>query len=224
MATPAPAAPAGAPVTARERGRRGAEKPVSAEVSITAADEGVLSLIGYQTPDPVPTFDAPWGIGVSSATQLEYLRDIPGPNLERPATGGDAAGTLRSRFVGTAVWKPGAVTNAAGVATVLAAIGFLLIRLVPDVRGKAIFDDEVVAGLTASHSFGELLDIVTFDRGGAPLHFALGHVALLADPSPEALRWLSIVFALATIDVRNSSAIACAQLRSTGETSQRRLT
>jgi 4-amino-4-deoxy-L-arabinose transferase-like glycosyltransferase len=57
----------------------------------------------------------------------------------------------------------------------------------------------VVAGLTATHSFGELLDIVTFDRGGAPLHFLLGHVALLADPSPDALRWLSVVFAVATV-------------------------
>jgi len=106
----------------------------------------------------------------------------------------------RARALGRVLDRPEAAL-AAGVATVLAAIGFLLIRLVPDVRGKAIFDDEVVAGLTASHSFGELLDIVTFDRGGAPLHFVLGHVALLADPSPEALRWLSIVFALATIPV-----------------------
>ncbi|HSK01834.1 MAG TPA: MG2 domain-containing protein [Kofleriaceae bacterium] len=108
----------GAPVTATVKVTDGRGQPVSAEVSITAADEGVLSLIGYQTPDPVPTFYAPWGIGVASATQLEYLRDIPGPNLERPATGGDAAGTLRSRFAATAVWRPGAVTNAAGVATV----------------------------------------------------------------------------------------------------------
>ncbi len=108
----------GAPVTATIKVTDSSGKPVSAEVSITAADEGVLSLINYQTPDPVPTFYAPWGLGVTSATQIEYLRDIPGPNLERPATGGDAAGTLRSRFAATAVWKPGAVTNAAGVATV----------------------------------------------------------------------------------------------------------
>jgi len=92
--------------------------PASAEVSITAADEGVLSLIGYQTPDPIPTFYAPWGIGVRTATQLEYIRDIPGPNVERPASGGDAPGTLRSRFAATAVWAPGAVTNADGIATV----------------------------------------------------------------------------------------------------------
>jgi hypothetical protein len=38
-----------------------------------------------------------------------------------------------------------------------------------------------------------------WDRGGAPLHFVLVHVALAFDSSPEALRWLSVVFALATI-------------------------
>lgn len=38
-----------------------------------------------------------------------------------------------------------------------------------------------------------------WDRGGAPLHFLLVHVAFLFDSSPEALRWLSIVFALATV-------------------------
>lgn len=108
----------GAQVTATIKVTDAAGKPVSAEVSIAAADEGVLSLVGYQTPDPVPTFYAPWGIAVSTATQLEFIRDIPGPNIERPATGGDAAGTLRSRFVSTAVWAPAAVTNGAGVATV----------------------------------------------------------------------------------------------------------
>ena len=108
----------GAPVTAKVKVTDAQGNPVSAEVSITAADEGVLSLIGYQTPDPIPTFYAPWGIGVTSATQLEFIRDIPGPNVERPATGGDAAGSVRSRFAATAVWKPGAVTDASGVATV----------------------------------------------------------------------------------------------------------
>lgn len=93
-------------------------KPVSAEVSITAADEGVLSLIGYETPDPIPTFYAAWGLGVTTATQLEYIRDIPGANQERPALGGDAVGTMRSRFVSTAVWTPGAITDANGLATV----------------------------------------------------------------------------------------------------------
>jgi alpha-2-macroglobulin len=108
----------GEQVTATVKVVNGQGKPVAAEVSITAADEGVLSLIAYKTPDPVPTFYAAWGLGVTSATQLEYIRDIPAPNIERPATGGDSVGTVRSRFVASAVWVPGAVTDANGIATV----------------------------------------------------------------------------------------------------------
>lgn len=108
----------GGKVTATVKVTDKAGNPVSAEVSLTAADEGVLSLIGYKTPDPLAAFYAPWGLGVTSATQLEFLRDIPGPNLERPASGGDAPGTMRSRFVSTAVWTPSAVTDARGQATV----------------------------------------------------------------------------------------------------------
>jgi len=37
------------------------------------------------------------------------------------------------------------------------------------------------------------------DRGGAPLHFLLAHLALAVDGSPQSLRVLSIVFALATL-------------------------
>lgn len=118
IATDKPGYRPGETVTATVKVSDAAGKPVPAEVSITASDEGVLSLIGYQTPDPIPAFYAPWGLGVSTATQLEYLRDIPGPNQERPALGGDAVGTLRSRFVSTAVWTPGVVTDATGTATI----------------------------------------------------------------------------------------------------------
>lgn len=94
--------------------------PVSAEVAITAADEGVLSLIDYETPNPTPTFYSPWGLAVETSTQYQYLKDIAAPNLERPATGGDAGGpgSLRARFLASAVWKPGVVTDSAGKATV----------------------------------------------------------------------------------------------------------
>ena len=80
-----------------------------------------------------------------------------------------------------------------------AATAVLLWRLVPDVRGKPLFEDEAVAGLIGSRPLGELLVTVLWDRGGAPLHFVLAHVALAFDSSPEALRWLSVVFAAATI-------------------------
>lgn len=110
----------GSPVSATIKVTDASGNPVAAEVALTAADEGVLSLIGYKTPNPVPTFYSPWGIAVRTATQFAYIKDIPGPNTERPATGGDAGGpgSVRSRFMATAVWKPGVVTNAQGLATV----------------------------------------------------------------------------------------------------------
>ncbi len=95
------------------------------------------------------------------------------------------------------------LSRARGVAwaATAAAAGFLLARLVPDVRGKPVFSDEVLAGLTSVHPLGELLEIVLSDRGGAPLHFVLAHLALALDPSVDALRWLSLVFAVATVPV-----------------------
>jgi hypothetical protein len=44
-----------------------------------------------------------------------------------------------------------------------------------------------------------VLHTVVADRGGAPLHFVLAHATFALDASPQALRWLSFVFALATI-------------------------
>jgi Dolichyl-phosphate-mannose-protein mannosyltransferase len=77
--------------------------------------------------------------------------------------------------------------------------GFLLYRLWPDVSGKSLYEDEAIAGLISTRPMPEILDTVLVDRGGAPLHFVLGHVAFWVDTSPEALRWLSVVFALGTV-------------------------
>ena len=52
------------PVTAELKVTDGAGKPVQAEVALSAADEGVLTLIGFKTPDPLATFYAAWGLGV----------------------------------------------------------------------------------------------------------------------------------------------------------------
>src|SRR3712207_1682386 len=90
------------------------------------------------------------------------------------------------------------------VAACLAVVGSLVVllaRLVPDISQKPLFADEVLAGLTAVHPFPDLFEIVLSDRGGAPLHFVLAHAALGVDGSPEALRWLSVVFALAAVPV-----------------------
>jgi Dolichyl-phosphate-mannose-protein mannosyltransferase len=45
----------------------------------------------------------------------------------------------------------------------------------------------------------EVLDTVVLDRGGAPAHFVLAHIAFGLDTSYEALRWLSVLFAVASV-------------------------
>jgi mannosyltransferase len=80
-----------------------------------------------------------------------------------------------------------------------AALAYLLARIVPDVRGKPLFEDEAVAGLVAARPLPELLETVMWERGGGPLHFVLSHLTLGLEPSAYALRWLSVVFALATV-------------------------
>jgi hypothetical protein len=54
------------------------------------------------------------------------------------------------------------------------AAAYLLIRIVPDVEGKPLFEDEAVA-------------------------FLLTHLVFEADPSAAALRWLSVAFAVGTV-------------------------
>jgi hypothetical protein len=82
---------------------------------------------------------------------------------------------------------------------VTAAAAFLVVRLVPDVHEKPLFEDEAVTGLIAPQPLAELIETVMWERGGGPLHFLLGHLTLAIDPSPFALRWLSVVFAVATV-------------------------
>ncbi|HSC73370.1 MAG TPA: glycosyltransferase family 39 protein [Gaiellaceae bacterium] len=82
---------------------------------------------------------------------------------------------------------------------VAAAAAYLLAGAVPDVTHKPWHEDEAVAGLIAARPLPDVLHTVLLDRGGAPLHFVLAHVAFAVDGSPRTLRWLSLVFALATI-------------------------
>jgi len=90
--------------------------------------------------------------------------------------------------------------TASGPAFALIGLTALLCaRLVPDIAGKPFHEDEAVAGLISARPLGDLLHTVVLDRGGAPLHFLLAHVALAIDTTPESLRWLSLVFALATV-------------------------
>lgn len=74
----------------------------------------------------------------------------------------------------------------------------LLAQIVPDVRGKPIFEDEALAGLVSAHGLLDVLGTI-HDRGGAPLHFLLEELALSVDPSATALRLVSVVLAVATV-------------------------
>jgi Dolichyl-phosphate-mannose-protein mannosyltransferase len=80
-----------------------------------------------------------------------------------------------------------------------ACCGFLLYRLAPDVEEKPLYEDEAIAGLIGMRPLDEVLETVLLDRGGAPLHFVVAHLAISIDASAEALRWLSVLAALAAV-------------------------
>lgn len=95
-------------------------KPVrDAEVTLFAVDEGVLSLTGYETPDPLTFFNEPRALTVSTALTLPALLD------EDPETrdfankgyliggGGDDQG-LRKNFLACAFWHATLKTDALG--------------------------------------------------------------------------------------------------------------
>ncbi|MCA9679769.1 MAG: hypothetical protein H6708_23625 [Kofleriaceae bacterium] len=97
-----------------------AGKPVRAELSLSVADEGVLQLIAYKTPDPMKTFYAAWGLGVDAGTNWNRLARLADPEAGDPDAGGDWASSsgpkVRSKFVSSAYWAPSLVTDAEGVA------------------------------------------------------------------------------------------------------------
>jgi Dolichyl-phosphate-mannose-protein mannosyltransferase len=103
--------------------------------------------------------------------------------------------SLPTRWRSEAQWLPlVAVACALG-----AALAYVLTLLVRDAVEKPIYDDEALAGLIAARPLNEVVETVMGDRGGAPLHFVLAHVTLALDPSPVALRALSIVFAVGAV-------------------------
>ena len=94
-------------------------QPVRAEVSLSAADEGVLQLISYATPNPMKTFYASYGLGVDAATNWNRVARIADPTKGDPDEGGDGGSTLgaqrvRSKFVSSAYWNAMLVTNEKG--------------------------------------------------------------------------------------------------------------
>ena len=96
-------------------------KPVSAEVAVSVADEGVLQLIDYQTPDPMKTFYRSFGLGVDAGTNWNRVARLADPTSGDPDEGGDGGGgedpeRIRSKFVSSAYWAPALVTDERGQA------------------------------------------------------------------------------------------------------------
>lgn len=96
-------------------------KPVRGEVTLWASDEGVLQLTGYETPDVFsPIYRAQY-LGVSTASSLLRFTDLgyrDGGMGGDSAPGVDGQAAFRSRFLETAFFSKGIVTNRQGRATV----------------------------------------------------------------------------------------------------------
>ncbi|MEM7697531.1 MAG: alpha-2-macroglobulin family protein [Verrucomicrobiota bacterium] len=100
----------------------------NAEVTLWAVDEGVLSLTGFETPDPESTFHAPFPLAVWTGQSISSLLS-ENPN-ERAfenkgfviGGGGNATGLdpdrVRKDFKPLAFWEPTLTTNAAGEVSV----------------------------------------------------------------------------------------------------------
>lgn len=114
-------------VRVRVRDARGAGR--RSEVTLWAVDEGVLSLTGYRTPDPVDLLYRPRGIGMRLASDLlavaEQILAEEGASIKgdrSPGGGGGLEGgeILRSRFSSTAFFLGSVLTDANGEATAAA--------------------------------------------------------------------------------------------------------
>ena len=95
--------------------------PVSAEVTLWAADEGVLKLTGYQTPDPFTPAYALHPHRVQTSSSLLRWLDRDAIYWDDGSGGDFGAGpgtAFRSRFLSTAFFSKPVVTNARGEATV----------------------------------------------------------------------------------------------------------
>lgn len=95
--------------------------PHPAELTVYAVDEGVLSLIGYEPPDPVRVFTAPRPLAVATLESRDALGRLLLPALGSDkgmdGGGGGAAGA-RSNFKTTAFFDPNVLTDAEGKAVV----------------------------------------------------------------------------------------------------------
>jgi len=100
-----------------------AGKPQASEVTLYAVDEGVLSLIGYKVPDPIPVFTAPRRLSVATLEArdglarigLEALDGALGADKGREGGGGGLSPARRD-FRQTAYFNPSVLTDATGKA------------------------------------------------------------------------------------------------------------
>ncbi|HMA43603.1 MAG TPA: MG2 domain-containing protein [Gemmatimonadales bacterium] len=95
------------------------------EVTLWAVDEGVLSLTGFKTPDPVDLIYRPRGLGLRLASSLTSVaaQITEGEKGQRAPGGGggmDVAGILRSRFQTTAFFLGSVITDPTGHAVAAA--------------------------------------------------------------------------------------------------------
>ncbi|MEP6670166.1 MAG: alpha-2-macroglobulin family protein [Chthoniobacter sp.] len=99
-----------------------AGKPVAnAEITLYAVDEGVLSLMGYETPDPLTFFNQERALAVTTGLTLPTLmsedpEDRAFGNKGYLVGGGgeDASDALRKNFVACALWSSNLRTDAEG--------------------------------------------------------------------------------------------------------------
>jgi hypothetical protein len=104
--------------------KNAAGKGERTELAFYAVDEGVLSLVGYRTPDPVAAFFAPRGTQVQTFEAREHLGHILSKEtgvamgLEKGLEGGGGGGDTRRDFKQTAFFDPAVVTDEGGHARV----------------------------------------------------------------------------------------------------------
>lgn len=99
-------------------------KPVKSDVSLSVADEGLLQIIAYPTPDPMPHFYKPWGLGVDNANNWNRIaldKDVETIKSETNVGGKDdnadesmSLRRVRSKFVNSAYWAPSLRTQRNG--------------------------------------------------------------------------------------------------------------
>ncbi|WP_022836503.1 Ig-like domain-containing alpha-2-macroglobulin family protein [Salisaeta longa] len=101
--------------------RTAAGEGVPGEIAFSAADAGVLNLIGYRLPDPFETFYGPRPLGVTTTDTRGYLVEQRsfGQKAEALGGGGGMVGNgLRTDFRALAHWDPVITTDGSGHATV----------------------------------------------------------------------------------------------------------